>query len=74
MMISVTRNAYFDQVADPAEKQCAERPDDEPDRKRRQVSDQREHVVPGGIEERRNHARQASEDIEVVPLDHRADR
>ena len=51
----------------------AERPHDEPDRERREIRDDRERVVALGIEERRNDRGQTSENVEVVPLDHRAD-
>ncbi len=62
-----------DQIAYPAEKQRPEGPDDEPDGKGREIRDQRQRVVAARIEQRRDHARQAAEDVEVVPLDHRAD-
>jgi hypothetical protein len=63
-----------DEVADAAEEQRTERPHDEADRERRQVGNQRERLVAARIEKRGDHARQAAEDVEVVPLDHRPDR
>ena len=63
-----------DQIADAAEEQRAERPHDEADGKRREIRDERERVVAAGIEQRRDDRGQAAEDVEVVPLDHRADR
>ena len=67
MMISDQEGVLpADDVADPPEEQGAERPDDEAHGKRRQVGDQRERVVSGRIEERRDDAGQASKDIEVA--------
>ena len=62
-----------DEVADAAEKERAERADDEAHGKCRQVGDERQRVVARRVEERRNRRGQAAEDVEVVPLDHGAD-
>ena len=62
-----------DEIADAAEEQRAERPHDEADGEGGEIRDEGQRVVAGGIEERRDDRGQAAEDIEVVPLDHRAD-
>jgi hypothetical protein len=75
MITSVTRKAYLpaDLVTHAPEEEGAERPHDESHRERGQVRDERKRVVAGRIEERGDDRRQAAEDVEVVPLDHRAD-
>src|SRR5262249_50344932 len=61
------------QITDSAEEQSAERPHHKPDRKRRQVSDQRECFVTVRIKERRDSYGETAEDVEVVPFDHGTD-
>ena len=63
-----------DQIADAAKEERAKRTNDEAHRKRREVSDQRHCVVALRIKERRNYCGQAAKDVEVIPLDHCADR
>src|SRR5262249_41111092 len=58
---------------DAAKEESPKRADDEAYRECRQIRDQRERVVSRWIKQRRNNCGQTAEDVEVVPLDHRAD-
>jgi len=62
-------NAPADEVADPPEEERAEGPHQEPHRKRSQVGDESEGVIPRGVKLGRQHCRERSEDIEVIPFD-----
>src|SRR5438105_8713386 len=63
-----------DQITYAAKEEGAERTNHEPHCKRGEISDQRERVVALWIEERRDDGRETAENVEVIPLDHRANR
>src|SRR2546423_989701 len=64
-----------DEVADAAEEDRPEGPDDEADGERRQVQQQRDGLAGRGrVEPGRQRGGQRAEDVEVVPLDDRARR
>jgi hypothetical protein len=62
-----------DQITDPAEHERAERPDQEARGVGRERREQRRGVVPLGEEQRREERRERGVEIEVVPLEHRAE-
>src|SRR5207302_8857439 len=63
-----------DQIADAAEHQGAERAHEEAGGVRRESGEQRRGLVTRGEEQRREERRQRRVQIEVVPLEYRAER
>src|SRR5258708_143039 len=62
-----------DQVADSSKEEGTKRPHDESYSERRKVGDVGKRLVSSGIEYRGQYRGETSENIEVIPLDHRAD-
>lgn len=58
-----------DAIAIAAEKQRAERADDEADGEGGEIRDERKRVIDAGITQRRNDHGETSENVKVVPLD-----
>ena len=63
-----------DAITDAAEEQRAERPDDKSHGKRGEIGDERPRVVTTGIKQGSDDRGKTSENIEVVPFDHRPHR
>jgi hypothetical protein len=61
------------QIADSPEEERPERPHHEADREGGEVCDQCQRIVARRIEERRDCDCQRTEDVEIIPLYHRAD-
>jgi hypothetical protein len=61
------------EIADASEDESSERPHREPDREGCQSLEKSSGGISAGKELRRNDRGETAEDVEVIPLDHRAD-